>query len=120
MTNIRKKKPEPQFEICFRGVFPEELSVRAIADVIGALENIVLPEPDGKAVDLGLVEREMDIADRRTINVTLTSEGRIVLEKQRKRIMSAIRETMSCLTDEELEDLSDSLRKLQDILSKLQ
>jgi len=73
-----------------------------------------------KLVDLGIVERKMDIADRRTINITLTSLGRTILEEHKNSIMSAIRESMSCLTDEELEDLSDSLRKLRDILSKVQ
>jgi len=73
-----------------------------------------------KLVDLNIVERKMDIADRRTINITLTGNGRTVLEEHRNRLMSAVQETMSYLTDEELEDLSDSLRKLRDILSKLQ
>jgi hypothetical protein len=33
--------------------------------------------------------------------------------------MNAIRETMGQLSDEDLKDLSDTLRKLQDTLSKL-
>lgn len=32
------------------------MSVRAIADVIGALENILLPEPDSEPVELGLID----------------------------------------------------------------
>ena len=73
-----------------------------------------------RLVNFNMVERKMDIADRRTINITLTEQGRRFLEERRNNIMSAIRETLSRLTDEELEDLSDSLRKLRDILSKLQ
>jgi len=73
-----------------------------------------------KLADLNMVERKMDVADRRTINITLTGQGRTVLEEHQKSVMSAIRETISRLTDKELEDLSDSLRKLRDILSKLQ
>ncbi len=73
-----------------------------------------------KLVDFNMVERKFDSADRRIINVTLTSEGSTVLEERKDSIMSAIKETVSCLTDAELEDLSDSLRKLRDILSKLQ
>ena len=72
-----------------------------------------------KLVALNVVEREIDATDRRTTSITLTIEGNRVLEENRIRIVSAVRETMSCLTDEELEDLSDSLRKLRDILSKL-
>jgi len=72
-----------------------------------------------KLADLNIVKRKIDIADRRTINITLTGHGRTILEEHKNRLMNAVRETMSCLTDEELEDLSDSLRKLRDILSKL-
>jgi len=72
-----------------------------------------------KLVDLNIVERKMDIADRRTINITLTGHGRIVLEEHRNRLMNAMQEAMSRLTDEELVDLSDSLRNIRDILSKL-
>lgn len=73
-----------------------------------------------KLVDLDLVERQTDRTDRRIINITLSSHGRIILEEHKKGIMIAIRETMSNLSDEELDDLSYSLRKLRDILSKLQ
>ena len=73
-----------------------------------------------KLVALNMVEKKVDASDRRTINITLTDQGKIVLEEQNDRLMSAIRETMSCLTDEELEDLSVSLSKVRDILSKLQ
>jgi DNA-binding MarR family transcriptional regulator len=73
-----------------------------------------------KLVDLDLVERQTDITDRRTINITLSSRGKIILEEHKNSVMSVIRETMSYLSDEELEDLSNSLRKLKDILSKLQ
>ena len=73
-----------------------------------------------KLVALNIVEKKVDVADRRTTNITLTDRGRTVLKEQNNRLMSAIRETMSCLTDEELEDLSVSLSKVRDILSKLQ
>ena len=73
-----------------------------------------------KLADLNIVERKTDIADRRTINITLTGQGRTVLEEHKNSVMSAIRETISRLTDKELEDLSTSLRTLQDIFSKLE
>ena len=43
-----------------------------------------------------------------------------LLEEHKNSLISAVREIISGLTDKELEDLSDSLRKLQDILSKIQ
>ena len=72
-----------------------------------------------KLVDLKLVERQTDVTDRRTCIVALSPRGKTVLKEHRGSIMNAIRETMRQLSDEDLKDLSDTLRKLQDILSKL-
>ena len=72
-----------------------------------------------KLVDLKLVERQTDAADRRTCIISLSPRGQAVLEEHRASVMNAIRETMGQLSDEDLRDLSDTLRKLQDILSKL-
>lgn len=72
-----------------------------------------------KLVDLKLVERQTDVADRRTCIITLSPRGKAVLEEHRASVMHAIRETMRQLSDEDVKDLSATLRKLQDILSKL-
>lgn len=69
---------------------------------------------------LNMVERKTDIADRRTVNITLTAQGSIFLEEHKSRLVRTAMETMSRLTDEELEDLADTLKKLRDVLSKLQ
>ncbi len=73
-----------------------------------------------KLVELGFVKREMGSDDRRTFNITLTDKGRQVLEEQDNLVINAMQENMSSLTDKELEDLSKSLRKLRDILFKLE
>jgi DNA-binding MarR family transcriptional regulator len=72
-----------------------------------------------KLVALNLVERQPSTEDRRITNITLTSHGHAVLDEDKNRVIDAIRDTMARLTDEELQDLSQSLRKVQDILSKL-
>lgn len=72
-----------------------------------------------KLVYLKLVERRTDVADRRTAIITLSTYGKEVWKEHRASIMDAIQETMGQLSDEDLKDLSDTLRKLQDILSKL-
>lgn len=73
-----------------------------------------------KLVALNVIERKLDTADRRTTNISLTAHGRIILEEHKNRLINAVRELMSCLTEAELKELSDSLRKTRDILSKLQ
>ena len=72
-----------------------------------------------KLVDLELVERQTDVADRRTCIITLSPRGKAVLEEHKTSIMNAIREIMRQLSDEDLKNLSDTLRRLQDTLSKL-
>jgi DNA-binding MarR family transcriptional regulator len=72
-----------------------------------------------KLVDLNLVERQFNASDRRAINVVLTDKGRIILEQHDLSLRNAVKEILSSLTDEELKDLSASLKKLRDIFSKL-
>jgi len=73
-----------------------------------------------KLVSLEIVARQTDAADRRIINITLTDKGRTMMEEQDRLIKGSIKEKLSCLTDEELRELSVSLRNLRDILSKLE
>ena len=72
-----------------------------------------------KLAELKIIERHTDKTDRRMINIVLTDKGKNTLEEHTSGIRKAMRETLSVLTDKELDDLSDSLRKLQDLLSKL-
>ena len=73
-----------------------------------------------KLANLNLVERRADTVDRRTINITLSGQGRAFLAEHKDRLVHTAMETMSRLTDEELEDLANTLKKLGDMLSKLQ
>ena len=73
-----------------------------------------------KLVDLGLVERSLCEADRRTINITLTDKGRSFLEKHDNIVFNAVGEYISDLEESDLETLSTSLRNLRDILLKLE
>jgi DNA-binding MarR family transcriptional regulator len=73
-----------------------------------------------KLADLGIVERQPDPNDRRIINIAITQQGIVLLEDHKHIVEEAIREMMSFLPDEELEELSISLRKLWSILGKLE
>lgn len=73
-----------------------------------------------KLVEVKMVERQADSADRRMTNIVLTDKGSAFLEEHGGNIRKATKEILSGLTDEELADLSDSLEKLRDILSRLQ
>jgi DNA-binding MarR family transcriptional regulator len=73
-----------------------------------------------RLVDLGIAERQTNTADRRMTNILLTSKGEAFFEEHDSNIRNTIKETLSHLTDEELESLSGSLGKLRDILAELQ
>lgn len=73
-----------------------------------------------KLVELGIVARQIDAADRRTLNIALTKKGRELLDEHQNILVNTVRENMSSLSDEELEALSGSLRNLRDTLLKVQ
>ena len=72
-----------------------------------------------KLVELDYVERQMDAADRRTLNIALTDKGRCLLEEHETCLINAVQGIMSSLTEEELETLSASLRNLKNSLLKI-
>ena len=67
-------------------------------------------------VEQGMVERHVDPGDRRSLNIILTDMGRELLEEHDRVVMDGIRATLSSLTEEELDRLSNSLRTLGDLL----
>ncbi len=69
-----------------------------------------------RLVVLNIVERKMDPSDRRTYNITLTDQSRAILDEHERRATKAIQDIMSRLSDNELENLSLSLRGLRDLL----
>lgn len=109
----------PHFEIMMT---LKEAGTKHIAE-IG--EKLLIPKPQmthliDRLVSLDIVARQPDTDDRRIINITLTEKGRKMIEEHDRLFKSSIQEKLSCLTDEELQELSVSLRSLRDILSKLQ
>ena len=93
-----------------------------IADIGDRLQ---IPKPQmtnliDRLEGLGFVVRQADEVDRRAINIALTPKGNDMLQKHDRMIRSSIEEKLSCLTDGELQELSVSLRKLAEILAKLQ
>jgi len=72
-----------------------------------------------KLYNMKYVERETDAADRRGIKIRLTGTGKRAFLTWVKTVRSSAREILCFLTDEELQDLADSLIKLRDIIVKI-
>lgn len=97
----------------------ETLHVTAIG------ERLHVPAPQmtrlvDRLVSAGLVERRPDPSDRRSVNLALTDKGRTLIREHGAAVRDSVKEASSCLTDEELQQLSVSLRSLRDIFSRLQ
>lgn len=72
-----------------------------------------------RLVTAGLVQRHTDPSDRRTVNLVLTDRGTTAMKEHEAAIRDSVAEALSCLTDEELRQLSASLKSLRDTFSKL-
>ena len=67
----------------------------------------------------GLVQRIPDIRDRRVINIAITAEGRRHLKQAASLYKENIKNILSDLDDQDLEDLCQSLEKLRNIISRI-
>lgn len=73
----------------------------------------------GKLVERGLVERGGDPSDRRVITLSLTREGRAVLQKGMDAAHREAAARLAVLSDADRAALAGAVRTLQNILSKL-
>ncbi len=101
-------------------VLLEEKGTLHVSEIGGKLQiaKAQMTKLIDRLVAMNIVERTTDITDRRTFNVILTEQARVILKEHKNSLMRTIQETMSRLTDEELESLSVSLRNLQTMLLK--
>ena len=87
-------------------------------------EKLLIPKPQmthliDRLVSLDIIVRQADTSDRRTINITLTDKGERIIEEFDTVVRESIQDKLSGLTDEDLKELSISLRKLGEIFSRL-
>jgi DNA-binding MarR family transcriptional regulator len=67
-------------------------------------------------VKFELIEKKPDTTDRRVSNIMISKHGRVVLNEHKGKILRAMKQSLSALTERELKDVSDSLCKLRNIL----
>ena len=67
----------------------------------------------------GLVERSRTAADRRTVHVTLTEQGRRALERKRRALVDQRRRLFENLEPEERDQAERVLRHLAEIMEEL-
>ena len=67
----------------------------------------------------GYVQRIPDTGDRRVINIAITAEGKRHLKQAASRYKETIKNMLSELDSQDLEDLCQSLEKFRNIISKI-
>ncbi len=67
----------------------------------------------------GLVRRSPDKSDRRVVRIAITQKGRRIMEGRRRIAKEAIRNNLSPLRDDELDELCTSLENVNRIIAKL-
>jgi DNA-binding MarR family transcriptional regulator len=67
----------------------------------------------------GHVQRIPDTRDRRVINIAITTEGRRHLKQAASRYKENVKNILSDLERQDLEDLCQSLEKLKNIISRI-
>lgn len=129
--NIHRKMLKSAFEQIEEAISMPHFEIMKTLEEKGTLhiaeigEKLLIPKPQmthliDRLENLEIVTRHTNVDDRRIVNITLTDKGRKMVEEQDRLIKGIFKEKLSCLTDEELRELSVSLRKLRDIFSKLE
>ena len=122
MTRARAKTREEISPLLF--ITMKTLEEAGTLHICEIGEKLQIPRPQmthviDRLVKMEIAGRKTDATDRRVINVTLTTHGKKILGEFLKKVRSNLKSDLSTLTDDELQDLSVSLIKIRDLLSKL-
>lgn len=117
-TKVEEEVGMPHLEIM------KTLEVEGTRHIAEIGERLQIPKPQmthliDRLENLDIVRRESDTNDRRITNVVLTDRGRKIVQEIDENLYEGISDTLACLTDDELRDLSLSLKKLRDLLDKI-
>ena len=98
-----------------------ETGTRHVSEVA---DSLAIPRPRmtyliDRLVKYGLVERSLDNQDRRTVNIGLTEMGRGMVGEHDTMLRDALRSAISDLDTEEVRQLSQSLKELKELLTKI-
>jgi DNA-binding MarR family transcriptional regulator len=108
-----------QFEILFLLEKEKVLCVSEIGERLD-IAKAQMTQLIFKLVGLNLIERRTDKSDRRTVNIALSGEGSTLIRDFERQARKAVLKTLSSLSEVDLQQLSSSLRNLQDILLSTQ
>jgi DNA-binding MarR family transcriptional regulator len=73
-----------------------------------------------RLVEMGLVERRQDTKDRRVVNVSLTAEGEHTLAGCEGVLRENAHQRLSSLSEADMNQLSESLKRVREIVSRVE
>lgn len=118
VTNFKEDIAPPHFQIM---KLLQESGTLHVAE-IGERLHIARPQMThliDRLVELTIVDREINPDDRRMLNIKLSDKGKKIIKEHDRRVINATSEALADLTDNELHQLSDSVKTLKEIFSKL-
>lgn len=82
----------------------EQTSISRVAEALGIRPNVATGIVQ-RLVDRGLIERREDVMDRRVRLLTVTEQGRALIDDLATIILAKMRESLERLSDEQLRQL---------------
>jgi DNA-binding MarR family transcriptional regulator len=96
----------------------EMLSVTEIGHQVG-ISKSQMTAATNKLIDLSLIERHPDPADRRKVNIVLTVTGKARVAQASQLISQQFKEKLAALSETELNTLEASLKNIAQLNEKL-
>ncbi|HXK15018.1 MAG TPA: MarR family transcriptional regulator [Gaiellaceae bacterium] len=99
----------------FETVISGPLRLSELAERMGSTAPTASRAVDG-LVDLGLLERLPDPADRRAVRIDVTEQGRVDVEVRKARVAAALEPAVAALSEQDRARLAKLLERLADEL----
>lgn len=118
LANIEVSLTPLHFEIMYLLMEESSLPVAEVGKRL-ILAKAHMTQLVDKLVEKEMVIRETDPNDRRVIRISITEKGKEILNEVYERVSIAFKEALSSLSKNDLEELTTSLSKIRDILSRM-
>lgn len=130
MPLFQKKLIRPQCPHEKRGLTHSHMQIMVILNEHGKVpisevaKKLLISTPNmtkllNKLIDEEFVERFPDTKDRRVINIDLTQKGHNYLHEKFQNLKSSFKDTLSTLSEDQLEKLDFSLTTLGEVLEDI-
>lgn len=116
---IAKSKISPmQFYVMFTLKEKGNLAMTQLSNELLTSKQQMTPIID-KLIDFGFVERKHDEIDRRIVKITLSSSGKLFLEKQKMEMFDMLKTKIQSLGDDDLSTLHKAFLEIRRVIDKL-